>query len=316
MGTTIINSNETPRQLLGVDLGGTKTALIAGDSLGVVLGRVEFPTQPAEGYLAWLHRFETFFKNLKVVAHEWSPTMAGVSVGGPADWRKGVLQCPPNLPGWDSVPIRDDIGDVVGFPCRMEHDGRAGALAEWRFGAGRGIDDLIFLTFGTGIGAGIILAGKILRGACGSAGEVGHVRVSPKGPVAYGKAGSLESFASGVGIARLAAQLYPDRWPTEPTAREIIQLAGKGDIEAQDVLDESADKLGLGLAMLTDMFNPQIIILGSLADRLNESYLIRAISVMRLEALSTTFNACRVVRSALGDRLQDVAALMAATDGV
>ncbi len=306
---------ESPRQLLGVDIGGTKTALIAGNSAGDVFGRVEFPTLPEKGYLGWLSRAAQAWRNLQAVAPEWRPAAGGISVGGPADWGAGVLLNPPNLPGWDGVPVREDLAGAFGLPFAIEHDGRAGALAEHQFGAGRGVDNLVFLTFGTGIGAGIIIGGRLYRGASGASGELGHVRMDTRGPRAYNKTGSFEAFASGGGIAKLAALRFPARWPSDPTAREIIELAGSGDTDALAVLDESADALGRGMGLLADILNPELIILGSLASRLNERYHERALASMRSEALPGNFDACRVVVSALGERLQDLAALMAAVHG-
>ncbi len=301
--------------LLGVDLGGTKTALVAGDTDGNVFRRVEYPTRPKDGYLAWLSRFRSALSNIRGCALEWSPVCAGISCGGPADWERGVLLEPPNLPGWRDVPVRDDISDMADLPCRMEHDGRAGALAEHRFGAGKGYSSLVFLTFGTGIGAGIILDGRIWRGAAGTAGEVGHVRLADRGPFAYGKEGSVEAFASGTGIARLATLRFPERFAKDTEARDVIALEAQGDDDAHSVLEESSRRLGQTLAMLADVLNPRIIVLGSLAARLPSWYLETARQVLQTEALPANSEACEVVCSALGDRLQDLASLVAATDG-
>lgn len=311
-----MQARTSPEQLLGVDLGGTKTALIAGDASGAVLGRVEFATRPEDGYLQWLARLRSAYGNLQAVAGEWRAERGGVSCGGPADWSAGRLKSPPNLPGWTGAPLRQDLADVTGLPFRMEHDGRAGALAEAHFGAGQGCSDLIFLTFGTGIGAGIISGGRLIRGAGGSAGEIGHVRLTEDGPEAYGKRGCVESFASGTGIARLAVRRFPERFGAETSAKRVIELARSGDPDAGAVLRESARRLGEAMAILADLFNPQIIVLGSLARRVPEWYLEMAVDVMRAEALPETSEACRVVPSGLGERLQDVAALCAAMEGV
>jgi len=289
---------------------------VAGDKDGNVFRLVEYPTRPADGYLSWLSRFRLALNNIRGCALDWSPIGAGISCGGPADWEHGVLREPPNLPGWLDVPVRDDVSDMTGIPCRMEHDGRAGALAEHRFGAGKGYSSLVFLTFGTGIGAGIILDGRIWRGAAGTAGEVGHVRLAERGPVAYSKEGSVEAFASGTGISRLAALRFPERFPQDTEARDVIALEAQGDEDAHSVLGESSRRMGQTLAMLADILNPQIIVLGSLASRLPSWYLETARQVLQQEALPANSESCDVVCSGLGDRLQDLASLVAATDGL
>ncbi|MCC6485261.1 MAG: ROK family protein [Armatimonadetes bacterium] len=301
--------------VLGVDLGGTKTALVAGVSDGSILARLEFPTEPERGYPEWLARFSVEFESLKNQTPDWQPHTAGISVGGPADWQAGRLQSPPNLPGWQ-CDIRADVARRSGVNCRMEHDGRAGAMAEQRFGAGRGVSNLIFLTLGTGIGAGVIANGQILRGAGGTAGESGHLRIARDGPEAYGKRGSLEAFASGAGISRLAAYLHPEQWPFPPDARAVISAAAQGDSAAEEVLRTSADKLGAAMAILVDLLNPEMISLGSLAGRLPGWYLEQASSIVEKEALPQSAAQCRILPSQLGDRLQDTAAIMAALEGL
>ena len=138
----------------------------------------------------------------------------GVSCGGPLNSRTGVVQSPPNLPGWDDVPIVKILEDAFGIPAFLQNDANACALVEWKYGAGRGCENMVFLTMGTGMGAGVIADGRLLRGARDMAGEVGHLRLEKDGPVGYGKAGSFEGFTSGGGIARLAAGLRRE-WEKE-----------------------------------------------------------------------------------------------------
>ena len=132
-----------------------------------------------------------------------SPAAVGISIGGPVDTDRGVVLSPPNLPTWDDVPLAEICRSRFHAPTFLEHDGRAGALAEWLFGAGRGLNSLVFLTFGTGLGAGVIVDGHLLRGAHGAAGEVGRWRIAQRGPRAHGKVGSWEGLASGSGLPRL-----------------------------------------------------------------------------------------------------------------
>jgi glucokinase len=250
----------------------------------------------------------------KATLADQRPIAASVSIGGPLDIARGIIYSPPNLPRWDAVPLRDSLEDKLGLPVHVEHDGNAGAIAEHRFGAGQGLRNLVFLTMGTGLGAGLIVNGAIYRGSSDLAGEVGHMRIAPDGPIAYGKAGSWEAFCSGPGMVRVAHRLYPARWPDtgELDARELTRLAQGGDADALAVVGETGRWLGKGLAILADVLNPQMIVIGSMAVRLGDVLLEPARRAMREEALPGAYEACRVVPAALGESLGDVAALCAA----
>src|ERR1017187_1113588 len=192
--------------LLGFDIGGTKCAVILGQAEGNqirIIKRVAFPT-PAEASAAVL-KFGATARTL-LADHGWEPEAIGISCGGPLDSRRGVVLGPPNLPGWDNVPITKRLSTAFGIPTHLQNDANACALAEWRWGAGRGAKSLVFLTFGTGMGAGLVFDGRLYSGACDLAGEVGHIRLAEHGPEGYGKHGSFEGFCSGGGIVRLARE--------------------------------------------------------------------------------------------------------------
>ena len=308
--------------IIGLDVGGTKTAVVLGDAGGTIHDRVEFPTRAPHVR----DGFDTTFARLcgcieQVRQHAGArgrkPDVISVSIGGPLDIERGIIYSPPNLPGWDAIPLKELLEKRFGLPCFVEHDGNAGALAEWYFGAAKGARNVIFLTFGTGLGAGLILDGRLYRGASDSAGEVGHMRIAESGPVAYGKAGSWEAFCSGAGIARLAAHRFPRTWGKgEVSVRELAELAISGHAEARAVFEESGRYLGRGLAILLDVLNPEVIVLGSLAVRLGELVLVPAREEMAREALPGAVKVCRVVAAALGERIGDVAALCAAIAGL
>jgi glucokinase len=301
--------------VIGLDIGGTKTAVVLGDCAGDVYDRCEFPTCPQRGFQATFGQLCECIQTVRDRATRDGrrPTAISVSIGGPLDIARGIVRSPPNLPGWDDIPLKSLLEERFGLPVHVEHDGNAGALAEWYFGAGRGCRNMVFLTMGTGIGGGLILNGQLYRGTTDLAGEVGHVRIAETGPKAYGKAGSWEAFCGGAGITRLAAHLFPQRWTDEQVAvRELAELAKAGDRDAQAVLTEVGHRLGRGLAILLDTLNPQIIVIGSLAVHLGDLILRPAEEEMRREALPGTVVACRVVPAALGQRLGDVAALCAA----
>ena len=283
----------------GLDIGGTKCALVTGTGERGVLTRHAVATRD---FATWRDVLEA----LLAYAPQQRPAAIGVSCGGPLDSRRGRILSPPNLPGWDDVPIVAWLEERVGAPAFLQNDANACALAEWRFGAGRGCEDMVFLTFGTGLGAGLILNGRLYAGASDMAGEIGHVRAAEDGPVGYGKRGSFEGFCSGGGIAQLAGGR---------SAREVVQLADAGDPAMRAVLRRSAEQLGRCLALLMDVLNPQRIVIGSIYARAERYFKEDALSVVEREALGPAWRACEVVPAMLGDAIGDVAALSVAIDG-
>ena len=306
---------------VGVDIGGTKTAVVLSSHPPECLGRIEFPTLPEQGPERALRLIVESARSL-LAEHgfaEEAIAAIGVSCGSPLDRVQGIIQAPPNLSTWVDVPIRRRFEETFHTVCRVENDANAGAVAEHRFGAGVGTDHMIFLTLGTGLGAGIIAAGSLYLGANGDAGEIGHVRLSPTGPVGYHKAGSIEGWSSGGGIAQLAQQMVARskrstslRGGGELTARDVGQAAQAGDAVARSILRRSGERLGEALAMLIDVLNPQRIVLGGLAWRMGDHLLVPMRRVMEREALPQTLRACEIVPAALGERIGDVSALCVA----
>ena len=299
--------------ILGFDIGGTKSAAILGTGSGEIRLRKEIPTRTSRG-------FQPVFNDLcalgrEVAADSGEPVEAlSVSIGGPLDVLQGIILSPPNLPGWDRIPLKSLLEKEFSLPVFIEHDGNAGALAEWMFGAGKGMKNLLFLTMGTGFGAGLILDGRLYRGTSDVAGEAGHVRIAEEGPLCYGKAGSLEGYASGTGIARLAHMLHPQLWGEEVTLRQVAEQARAGSEEARHVFDVAALRFGRGLAMLMDILNPQCIVLGGIGMRVYELLVVPALRVAQSEALPQAWEACRVVPAKLNEAIGDYAALCAALD--
>jgi len=312
----------------GLDIGGTKCAAVLGktgdDGQIAVLGRRAFATADAKSPEACLERLAGLLNELRTEygAGE-DPACIGISCGGPLDSRTGVIQSPPNLPGWDDVPAAEIVTRLTGLPAKLENDANAGALAEWKFGAGRGTRDMIFLTFGTGLGAGVIVNGELCSGRCGMAGECGHIRLAPTGPVGYGKSGSFEGFCSGGGIARLGrmraeaalAAGRPFAWGRNETelaaitARSLAQAADSGDADAREVYAESGRRLGQGLAILIDILNPECIVIGSVFARSEHLLRPEMERVLAGEALPSSLKACRIVPAALGEAIGDLACL-------
>lgn len=297
-------------KLLGIDIGGTKTALVVGTPDGRIVERREFPSQADRGPDAMLENILAEARSLARVHPEIAA--AGASVGGPVDAERGVVLGPPNLPGWTEVHLERELEKGLALPARIEHDAKACALAEWQYGAGRGTQNMVFLTLGTGLGAGLIVNGHLVRGANNLAGEVGHWRISDDGPLIYGKRGSLEGWASGAGLLALAKQFYPRRFHAAVSAAEVGEAWHAGDIEAADVVARSAHALGIGLALLVDLLAPEAIVLGNLANRLGPAFVKMIASAMAAEALPSLADRARIVCCELGDAIGDMAALSVA----
>lgn len=308
-------SVENMKTIIGIDIGGTKTAVVEGTSNGEILQRHEIQTETfAQTFPIINQLIENFIRK----AFHWGREVIAlsISIGGPLKIVEGILINPPHLPGWHGVQLSAEFSQ--GFPelpIYVEHDGNAGALAEYYFGVGKGRADLqhlIFLTFGTGLGAGIIVNGKIVHGATDTAGEVGHWRLSQQGPVGFGKAGSWEGFASGRGLVLLAHEMFPHRWRSDAPIRKFVSDVLSDDSDALVVIQEAGRWMGRGLALLVDVLNPQVIVLGSLAVVLGDRILASARAVIAEEALPQAVAACEIVPAKLGQHIGDVASLMAA----
>jgi glucokinase len=304
--------------ILGLDVGGTKTACVEGSPDGRILQRLELPTQAHLPFADVFPEIVRSLHNLITSANQAgrAPIALSVSIGGPLRIEEGYLIDPPHLPGWHHTSLKAHLAQAFpSIPVFIEHDGNAGALAEFHFGVGKNrphLKHLIFLTFGTGIGAGFIVNGQILRGASDTAGEIGHWRLADDGPLGFGKRGSWESFASGAGLIELASQMFPSRWNPQSSISALVNAMVEDDREALQVAEAAGTWMGRGLALLIDALNPQVIVFGSLGVVLGERIFTPARKVIATEALPQAAAACELLPCTLGKQIGDVAALMAA----
>ncbi|MCC6803207.1 MAG: ROK family protein [Anaerolineae bacterium] len=312
--------------LAGIDIGGTKCAVSLGISNGAEIliqanQRFVTPSTPDSA----IAKLTATLREL-LAAQDQPLSAIGISCGGPLDSRRGIVLSPPNLPGWDEVPIVARFRDAFGVPTTLQNDANAGALAEWLWGAGKGCQNLIFLTFGTGMGAGLILDGRLYSGTNDMAGEVGHIRLTETGPIGYGKAGSFEGWCSGGGIQRLAvtkaeaairAGNPPSFCPTLDDLPLITteRVAKSDDPLARGIFQTVGRRLGRGLAILIDVLNPQRIVIGSIFLRQRELLEAPMYAVLREEALSYALDVCEIVPAGLGESIGDYAALAVALYG-
>ena len=310
--------------MIGFEIGGTKCAVCIGSYENghiVIQQKKKIPTDlsvsPYEMLDRLCHEAERMTDCFDTI---------GISCGGPLDTNKGFILSPPNLLGWDEVPITDYLNTRYGCPVYLENDANACALAEWKYGAGHGLSHMIFLTFGTGMGAGIILNGALYQGANGNAGEVGHVRMKKNGPIGYGKHGSFEGFASGGGIAQQARAMAkralrngapvgfcPNKESLSSVTAETVAMAARnGDPDAKEIYRSCGTMLGYGLAALIDVFNPEAIVLGSIYVRASDLLEAPMRQVLEEECLPSSLASIRILPAALGESLGDYAALAVA----
>jgi glucokinase len=317
----------------GVDIGGTKTAIVLSSGPPEIDERIAFPTNPADGPDGTIERIKQSIHQVLSLQRLSSTDLLaiGVSCGSPLDLTNGVIQQPPNLPTWKDVPIKAILEAEFHCKCFLENDANAGALAEFRFGAALGTQNMIFLTMGTGIGAGLILNGALYRGASQLAGEIGHVRLTHSGPNGHNKSGAIEGWASGAGMAAVARDAIqiaiangqntllavPNGNATHcVSARAIWEAAQAGDNLATSIISATGERLGEAMAILIDLLNPECIAVGGLALRMGDTLLGPARTVVMRECLSTSAHACRIVPAGLGEQVGDVAAICVALEGL
>lgn len=312
--------------LLGFDIGGTKCAVLLGkqesESIKIV-DKVAVPTNlPAYAMIEKLFGIVDELLEKHGISKDGLHGI-GISCGGPLSSKKGLILSPPNLIGWDRVPIVQMARDHFGKPVLLQNDANACAVAEWKYGAGRAYENLIFLTFGTGMGAGFILNGHLYSGISDLAGEVGHIRLADMGPVGFGKAGSFEGFCSGGGIAQIAQIKAREKFQVGLdvgycksladlpliSAKSVAEAAYRGDETAKEVYRICGTYLGKALALFIDILNPELIILGSIYGRAKEMIEPVMMEVIKEEAYFESVEACKIVPAMLGENIGDIAAL-------
>ena len=311
--------------ILGFDIGGTKCAVVTANWDGSEISITEKRKIPTDLTVSPGEMIQKLISLADEICRE-TPEKIGISCGGPLDSQKGVIMSPPNLPGWDNVEIVKQIELHYGVKPVLQNDANACAVAEWKFGAGKGAKNMVFLTFGTGLGAGLILNGALYSGTNDNAGEVGHISLRKDGPVGYGKAGSFEGFCSGGGLSQLGYSVALEKISqgkdvmyykkgqdkSEVTAAEIARCAALGDEAALEVMKTCGEMLGEGLSVLIDILNPERIIIGSIYARNEELLKGFAEKVIDKQALSCSKNCCRILPAALGESIGDYASVATA----
>lgn len=310
--------------MIGFDIGGTKCAVSIGSAENgelVIKDKRKIETCHSVSPYEMIDRMCELAESM---TDDFSKI--GISCGGPLNSKDGVILSPPNLIGWDNVEIVKYLRERYCGKVGLQNDANACAVAEWKYGAGKGTQNMIFLTFGSGLGAGLILNGSLYVGACDMAGEVGHIRLSDFGPVGYGKRGSFEGFCSGNGIAALGRMMAEEQLQMgntvsyckskeelfKITAKSIADMADAGNQDAAEVYKLCAKKLGAGISVLIDILNPEMIVIGSVFTRSENLLREEMERVIKTETLEYSGNACKIVPAALTENIGDYAALSVA----
>jgi len=306
---------EERKLILGVDLGGTKIAAALATTQGKILARGRSSTPAQAGPDAVIKSIcATIDKTLSAKKLESSRLLGiGIAAAGSIDSVNGKVIFSPNLSGWHEVPLRDAVERKFNVPTYLGNDANLAALGEWRFGVEKKVANLIYITVSTGIGGGIIADGKLYTGACGVAGEIGHMTIDVNGPKCNcGSIGCWETLASGTALAREAVKQITEGAKTSiielvngdisKIDARIVDLAAKqGDRLAQELISQLAYYFGVGLANLVNIFNPELILVGGGVAKMGDLLLQPAIKVVKERAFSTSANAVEIKPAILGD---------------
>jgi glucokinase len=305
--------------VLALDIGGTKLAAGVVDESGRVHSFVVVPSEPQRGPDAELTRlFDLGRRAVDESGIDWEDIGAvGIGCGGPLDAARGVLLAPLHLPGWHDVPVTAIAEEAYERPAVLENDATAAAAAEHRYGAGAGARNMVYLTISTGVGGGVVVDGRLYRGA-GNGAELGHVTVDWRGRPCRGcgRPGCLEAYVSGTSIAERAREAIaesPDVSSSlaslpDPTAEDVAAAARDGDELAVAIWDDTVAALACGLTSIVNVFEPERVVVGGGVSRVGEQLLGPVRTWVRANAMEPAGRSVDIVASALGEQVGVVGA--------
>ncbi len=320
----MLQMNPQRGYVLGIDMGATHLRLTLADLGARVLQEEEHPFDIARGPAASLESLNTRIADLlaRTGLEASALTAIGIGVPGPVRSEEGMVLAPPIMPGWDRYPIRESLAEVWQRPVVLNNDAELGALGEWAYGAGRDFKNVAFIKIGTGIGAGLILDNRIYQGANGSAGEIGHITVEENGPQCQcGNYGCLEALAGGRAIAEQARSLVARGLATQLahlspledlTAQDVAIAARKGDLAAQRIFNRAGKYIGIGIASLVNLFNPEIVIVGGGVAQVGDMLMEPIRQTVRQRALTASTRNLRLSTALLGRRSASMGAVVQA----
>lgn len=315
------------RTILGIDIGGTKLAVGVAAEDGRLLSTGLAPTHASDGPDAVIGRVVELANRALSDAGLTAGDLAAIGVGctGPLDTVTGIVHDPPNMPGWYAVPVGAHLAEAFGRPVVIDNDANAAAMGEYRFGAGRGFSDLFYATISTGIGAGLVLDGRLYRGVNGNAVEVGHMTVAYQGRRCNcGRRGCLEAYASGPAIAERAREALStgERSTLQDraggveaiTAADVSAAAVAGDPLARRIWDETTEVLGAGIANVLNAFNPGRVILGGGVTKAGDALFDPVRRLAHEQAFGPLLRVADIVPAELGEQVGVLGAVAIALD--
>lgn len=309
--------------IIGIDIGGTKIAVATADMNGRILAEMRMPTEAEKGPRHTIPRMIALVHQMLRERSVGSPIAIGVGCGGPLDPETGVVLTPPNLPGWDAIPLKQMLEDEFGLSAYVDNDANAAALGEHMFGAGMGARTMVYMTVSTGIGGGIIVDGQLLHGVRASAGEIGHQTILPNGPRCNcGNRGCLEALASGTAIARRAREALAERPDSrmlslagevgKVTAETVQQAVREGDALGSEVWRDTIDYLSIGVANVIATVAPEVVVIGGGVSRAGDLLFPPLRRAVEERLFVVPMDRIRIVPAGLGDQVGLVGAVAVA----
>ena len=303
----------TKKYSIGVDVGGTNIKIALVDKAGSIVYSDTVPTRAEMGYEYTINNMKKAISDLMVQTKVAKEDISGIGFGFPGqiDCDKGVVLLAPNIPGWVNIPIAKIIEKEFSIPVKVDNDVRCAALAELNYGAGKGTTNMICITVGTGIGSGLIINGKIVRGASNVAGEIGHIKLQMHdGPLCgCGDTGCLEAFASGPAIVAMAQEYimggkstkYRELANPDITPYIVAEAAKQGDVVAKRIFEVIGEYIGIGLVSVINLLNPEKIVIGGGVADAGELLFAPIKRTIELRAMPIQAKAVQVVHAELGN---------------
>ena len=313
---------------IGIDVGGTNVKIALVNNNGEIVYSNTVPTYANMGYEYTVNNIKDAIKNLMTETKTTKNDIEGIGFDfpGQVDCKTGVVKLAPNIPGWVNIPIGKMIEDEFGIPTRIDNDVRCAALAELKFGAGVGCQNFVCITVGTGIGSGLVINGKLVRGAANAAGEIGHIKLQMKdGPLCgCGDYGCLEAFASGPAIVAMAQEYIKGGKSAkfremasggEITPYIVAKAAEEGDPVAKRIFDIVGEYIGIGLTSVINLLNPEKVIVGGGVAECGELLLAPIRKIIKERAMTVAGSSVEIVSAKLGNTAGVVGASMLIDEG-